>query len=214
MTKPEDDKPSTIQTKEMTKAKHWIVESITDAQYSKQKGPKYGTFLAKSLTIPQKKEIKKKSQEGFICVEPRHRRWLPGTFSGRKNMTGRQKGTRNKYVDVTSILADIGCNPILGLARIAMNKKNDPALRAKCYTELAQYQHPKMKAVDRASGDSNEHNTLTVKLVGGDPRAIGYDVEEAEVLPYEEDGLVNEAHPDGYPEGLTDEDWDKVEAKS
>ncbi len=62
---------------------------------------------------------------------------------------GRAKGTPNKRTQsVTEKLAALGCDPIEGLAKIAMDRKNRIELRAAMYKELAQYIVPKRKAIE------------------------------------------------------------------
>lgn len=69
---------------------------------------------------------------------------------GRKT-GGRVKGTPNKAtVAVAERLEAIGCDPIEGMARIAMDIKTPIDLRARLYSELAQYIAPKRKAVEHA----------------------------------------------------------------
>ena len=45
-------------------------------------------------------------------------------------------------------LAALGCDPIEGMARLAMDPTNDPTLRGRMFAELAGYVAPKRKAVD------------------------------------------------------------------
>lgn len=72
--------------------------------------------------------------------------------NGRKT-GGRQKGTPNRQtVDVAAKLDALGCDPITGMATIAMDKTADLDLRAKMYAELAQYIAPKRKALDLSGG--------------------------------------------------------------
>ena len=70
---------------------------------------------------------------------------------------GRAKGTPNKRTQsVMEKLEALGCDPIAGLAKIAMNKrqklgvrKDVPIeLRAQMFKELAQYVAPKRKAIE------------------------------------------------------------------
>lgn len=62
---------------------------------------------------------------------------------------GRKKGTPNKRTQtVTEKLEALGCDPIAGMARIAMNTKNRIELRAHMFKELAQYIAPKCRAVE------------------------------------------------------------------
>jgi hypothetical protein len=65
---------------------------------------------------------------------------------------GRQRGVPNKRtLDVIERLAALRCDPITGMARIALNKKNPVELRAKMFAELAQYVAPKRKALEHSA---------------------------------------------------------------
>jgi hypothetical protein len=67
---------------------------------------------------------------------------------GRKT-GGREKGTPNKRThEVQEMLAELDCDPIQGMARIAMDEANSPELRGRMLAELAQYAYPKRKAVE------------------------------------------------------------------
>ena len=62
---------------------------------------------------------------------------------------GRKPGTPNKRTaEVAALLEELGCEPIEGMARIAMNEAHPPELRGRMYAELAQYLYPKRKALD------------------------------------------------------------------
>ena len=62
---------------------------------------------------------------------------------------GRQIGTPNKRtIAVTEKLAALGCDPIEGMARIAMDEQAELGLRAQMYKELAQYIASKRKAIE------------------------------------------------------------------
>jgi hypothetical protein len=66
---------------------------------------------------------------------------------------GRQKGTPNKRtLAVADKLEKLGCDPIKGMATIAMDENQPMQLRASMYRELAQYIAPKRKAVE-VTGD-------------------------------------------------------------
>ncbi|MEI7658898.1 MAG: hypothetical protein WCK33_12625 [Phycisphaerae bacterium] len=53
---------------------------------------------------------------------------------------GRTKGTPNKRtVEVMEKLEALGCDPIEGMARLAMDTSNPPELRGRMLSELAQY---------------------------------------------------------------------------
>jgi hypothetical protein len=65
------------------------------------------------------------------------------------NPNGRPKGSKNKQtLAVIDRLEALGCDPIEGMARIAMDEGADMSLRAQMYKELAQYIAPKRKAVE------------------------------------------------------------------
>jgi hypothetical protein len=65
------------------------------------------------------------------------------------NPKGRPKGSPNKQtLAVQDRLAALGCDPIEGMARIAMDETADLALRAQMYKELAHYVAPKRKAIE------------------------------------------------------------------
>ncbi len=62
---------------------------------------------------------------------------------------GRVKGTPNKRtLDVVLRLENIGCDPIEGMAKLAMDSTNSPELRGRMYSELAQYIYPKRRAAE------------------------------------------------------------------
>jgi hypothetical protein len=56
---------------------------------------------------------------------------------------------------VIAKLEALGCDPIEGMARIAMDAANTPELRGKMYAELAGYVAPKRKAIDHSSDDGS-----------------------------------------------------------
>jgi hypothetical protein len=69
------------------------------------------------------------------------------------NPSGRPKGSRNKLtLEVIDRLGALGCDPIEGMARIAMDENADLSIRAQMYKELAQYVAPKRKAVEMKAG--------------------------------------------------------------
>ena len=73
--------------------------------------------------------------------------------SGRKT-GGRSKGTPNKKTEeLAQRLADIGCDPVEGMAIIAMDEGNPPELRGRMYAELAQYLYPKRRATEIRTDD-------------------------------------------------------------
>jgi hypothetical protein len=60
---------------------------------------------------------------------------------------GRRAGTGNKAT-VIAILAGLKCDPIEGMARIAMDAKQKPELRGRMFAELAKYRYPQLKAIE------------------------------------------------------------------
>jgi hypothetical protein len=80
---------------------------------------------------------------------------------------GRIRGTPNRKTDeLAAKLHGLGCDPIEGLARIAMDAATALELKVRCYAELAQYVHAKRKAVERKSEEDNELRVI-VERVGG-----------------------------------------------
>jgi hypothetical protein len=59
----------------------------------------------------------------------------------------------------------LGCDPIEGLAKIALAAETETSLRVRCFAELAQYVYPKRKAVDLDTvGDSQLR--VSVETIG------------------------------------------------
>ena len=62
---------------------------------------------------------------------------------------GRRKGTPNKRTAaVAETLEALGCDPVEGMARIAMDETVELSIRAQMFKELAQYVAPKRRALD------------------------------------------------------------------
>jgi len=71
-----------------------------------------------------------------------------------KKTGGRQAGTPNKRTaDLATRLETLGCDPVDGMAQLAMNPANAPELRGRMFAELAGYLYPKRKAVEVKSDD-------------------------------------------------------------
>ncbi len=69
-----------------------------------------------------------------------------------KKTGGRTAGTPNRRTaDVIERLHALGCDPIEGMAAIAMDTSNPPELRGRMYAELAGYVAPKRRALDVSS---------------------------------------------------------------
>lgn len=69
--------------------------------------------------------------------------------NGVKTGGGSRKGIPNRATaDVAAKLAALNCDPIRGMAKIALDLTNPVDLRAKMFAELAQYIAPKRKATE------------------------------------------------------------------
>jgi hypothetical protein len=80
---------------------------------------------------------------------------------------GRVAGTPNrKTQEISDLLESLGCDPIKGMAKIAMDPKHTPELRGRMFAELAQYIYPKRKAFDARLVDAaGEDRELIVKII-------------------------------------------------
>jgi hypothetical protein len=66
-----------------------------------------------------------------------------------KKTGGRTKGTPNRATrELAERLTELGCDPVEGMARLAMDPRMPPELRGRMFAELAQYLHPKRRAVE------------------------------------------------------------------
>jgi hypothetical protein len=81
----------------------------------------------------------------------------PGRPAGLPKTGGRKKGTPNKATRaLIEELAEIGCDPLRELARIAQNEKTPLEFRVRIYSDLLPYLYPKRKPTD----DSREEQTI------------------------------------------------------
>jgi hypothetical protein len=81
---------------------------------------------------------------------------------------GRVRGTPNKATDALARkLTKLGCDPIEGLAKIALDPATEASLRVRCFAELAQYIYPKRKAVALDSAEDSEMR-VRVETIGLD----------------------------------------------
>ena len=68
--------------------------------------------------------------------------------------SGRKAGTPNRRTrEVQEMLDGLNCNPIEGMVMIAEDESVDLSIRARMYTELAQYVAPKRKAIEHSGPD-------------------------------------------------------------
>lgn len=73
----------------------------------------------------------------------------PAKKPGNKpNMPSPRRRPNKRTVEAIELLESLNCDPLEGMARIAMDLNNSPELRGRMYAELAQYVHPKKKAVE------------------------------------------------------------------
>ena len=78
-----------------------------------------------------------------------------------KKYGGRKKGTPNKKtLDVVEKLKSLNCDPIEGLARIALDSEEE-SLRLQANKELAQYIAPKRKAVEVTGSEGGDIQVAT-----------------------------------------------------
>ena len=67
----------------------------------------------------------------------------------RNKTGGRLKGTPNKSTNtVRELLSSLGCDPIEGMAKIAIDENVDIRIRAQMYRDLAPYVYPRLSATD------------------------------------------------------------------
>lgn len=96
-----------------------------------------------------------------------------GRPPGQPRTGGRKPGVPNRITrEILEKLEELGCDPIEGMAKLAMDPKNTPELRGKMYAELASFAFPKRKAVD-LSGP------------GGGPLQVQVVISDAEPSPDE-----------------------------
>ena len=68
---------------------------------------------------------------------------------GKREGAGRPVGAASKATEeVQAKLDELGCDPISGMAQIALDKSNSIELRAQMFKELAQYIAPKRRATE------------------------------------------------------------------
>ena len=96
---------------------------------------------------------------------------MAGRIKGSPKVGGRKKGSLNKRtVGVIAKMEALECDPIAGMALIALNKKNPPELRGRMFSELAQYLYPKRKSIEH-SGEVATQNVLYAPTVAENAEA-------------------------------------------
>ena len=83
---------------------------------------------------------------------------------------GRRKGTPNKPTgEAAEILRSLDCNPIEGMARIAMDPQSSPELRGKMFSDLARYLYPQRKAVEHSVPDGQAPLEVVIRNITDPP---------------------------------------------
>jgi hypothetical protein len=94
---------------------------------------------------------------------------IMGRPKGLAKTGGRKLGTPNKNSQALSErLENLCCDPLEGLAKIALDPATKPELKFRCFAELAQYVYPKRKAVDLALNewDENRSPKVIIEYIG------------------------------------------------
>jgi hypothetical protein len=75
---------------------------------------------------------------------------MDGRFQkGHSKSGGIKKGGHHKITsELRALLDELGCNPIEGLALIAMNEQNPVEVRRRAYADLGRYIHPQLQSVE------------------------------------------------------------------
>lgn len=78
-----------------------------------------------------------------------------GRPKGYAKTGGRKTGTPNKInSDATALMNEFGFDPIKGMMSIAADLEVEVAIRAKMFSELAQYVYPKKRSVENRFVDA------------------------------------------------------------
>lgn len=92
---------------------------------------------------------------------------MPGSRPGERR-GGRTAGTPNRATaEVAEKLAALGFDPIIAMVTIATDPAADLALRARMASDLAQFVHPRRKAVDHAT-EAEGGLTIVIRRLADD----------------------------------------------
>jgi hypothetical protein len=81
---------------------------------------------------------------------------VKGFQKGRAKTGGKSLGCKHKITrDVAGLLDELGCNPIEGMARIALDPKASEPIKARMLAELAKYTVPQLRSVEVTGRDGN-----------------------------------------------------------
>jgi hypothetical protein len=87
----------------------------------------------------------------------------PGQPPGVPKTGGRKAGTPNRRtLEMASRLADLGVDPLDGIAKLLRAPKTAPELRARLLCELLAYLYPKRKAIEFVT-DSESDGSFTLE---------------------------------------------------
>lgn len=91
---------------------------------------------------------------------------------GKRNGAGRKPGSKDRDTrEILERIQALGCDdPLIGMAKIAKNKKCSIALRLKAYTELAGYVYSKRKAIELSTG--GKRLVFEVRHIGRKPDTL------------------------------------------
>jgi len=87
-----------------------------------------------------------------------------GRPKGLPKTGGRKPGIRNRDIaSIWEMLDELKCDPLRGLAEIAIDPTVDKKLRARCYSDIGQYVYARRQSV--AITDANGDNLPIVHVV-------------------------------------------------
>lgn len=78
--------------------------------------------------------------------------------------SGRVKGVPSKLsAQVAQRLNELGCDPVTGLARLAMGENEDSNVRRAAYAELMKYTYPRLTAIDHrlVDGEGKDRSLIS-----------------------------------------------------
>lgn len=89
---------------------------------------------------------------------------------GRKKTGGKVKGCKHKINrDIVALLDSLNCNPLEGLARIAIDEKVEIGVRVSAYRSIARYVHPELKSIELSGPGGapiqHEHSDAAQELI-------------------------------------------------
>ncbi len=96
--------------------------------------------------------------------------------------SGRQKGKQTRLSkEVASRLESMGCDPVAGMVRLAMDEDMEPGIRARMFSELIQYIYPKLRATDHRFVDA-DGNDRAIQLGDVDKMVADFDAADIKLV--------------------------------